>query len=803
MQLQSNIERPAGATANPDAIAERAIAERFLAHGAELKAQCSDIGYRTVFVTTFRDAYAKTKRCAEISLPELCEPILKVTARKKFRLPWLKLAKFGDTRSANKCFRYNDNVIEISGAVAEYDKELISFETACAVIKQADIRALLYTSPSHKAAKPRWRIVAPCSEHLPPEQHQYMVARLNGLFGGALTPESFTLSTSYLYGRIGNNPDHRAVVVDGDFIDTRDDLDAGALFKNNAKQPGDDKPHRPDTAEAPIGKIKRAFELLSNTGKWSRENDDGEIETRKDWAGWNEILMAGYRASGGSDEVFVSADNWCAANTQGKYDPEDVRDTWYNRFRTCPPKYIGAGTLFELVNYEHGRDWQLIWNEENPDELAAWEAEHPEQPEDDAAADNSTSQSDDTAHKNADGQPKEQPKRIIRATPFVWIDPTKIPPRQWLYRPYYIRKYPSLTISTGGVGKSSLLIVEALAMVSAKDLLGVSTDGVCLRVWYWNGEDPADELQHRFAAAIKHFELSPDDIGDRLFIDSGRQMPIVIAEQGKHGTRIATPLIERVIAALKEDKIDVLIVDPFVSCHHVSENDNSAIDQVAKSWSGIAEAANCSVMIAHHTRKPMAGGNGGSTVDDGRGATSLANAVRAARTLNNMTTDEAAKADIDEKYRRYYFRADLGKTNLTRPAEGADWFKLVSVDLENIMPGIAGDEIGVVTAWEYTADEVSVTVIDIKRAQEMITAGGPWRRNQQAKSWIGNVMAQALKRDVAIKRDKQWIEKRIQMWLSSGLLAMDRRPDPTVQNRAPVEFVIAGRAPTAADAEGI
>jgi len=72
-----------------------------------------------------------------------------------------------------------------------------------------------------------------------------------------------------------------------------------------------------------------------------------------------------------------------------------------------------------------------------------------------------------------------------------------------LYRPYYIRQFVSLTVSTGGVGKSSQLIVEALAMVSGKELLNTSTDGELLRVWYWNGEDPTEELQRRFAAAIK------------------------------------------------------------------------------------------------------------------------------------------------------------------------------------------------------------------------------------------------------------------------------------------------------------
>jgi AAA domain/Bifunctional DNA primase/polymerase, N-terminal len=117
----------------------------------------------------------------------------------------------------------------------------------------------------------------------------------------------------------------------------------------------------------------------------------------------------------------------------------------------------------------------------------------------------------------------------ITATPFEWVEPSKIPPRQWLYTPHYIRQFVSATFSPGGLGKTSLLTVEALAMAANKKLLGIQP-AQKLRVWYWNGEDPMQELRRRFAAACKYYGLTKDDIGGHLFIDSGRTMPIVIAE---------------------------------------------------------------------------------------------------------------------------------------------------------------------------------------------------------------------------------------------------------------------------------
>ena len=55
----------------------------------------------------------------------------------------------------------------------------------------------------------------PLSQNYPPEVREKFVARVNGLFGGKLAPESFVLSQAYLYGSVNNNPNHRVEVIDG------------------------------------------------------------------------------------------------------------------------------------------------------------------------------------------------------------------------------------------------------------------------------------------------------------------------------------------------------------------------------------------------------------------------------------------------------------------------------------------------------------------------------------------------------------------------------------------------------------
>jgi hypothetical protein len=125
----------------------------------------------------------------------------------------------------------------------------------------------------------------------------------------------------------------------------------------------------------------------------------------------------------------------------------------------------------------------------------------------------SYAQAEEEINAEADARGREAPsgqaldRAIIRATPFSWIDPVQIPKREWLYGRHLIRRFPSATIAPGGFGKSSLIVTEALAMVTGRPLLGDQPAGR-LRVWQINLEDPEDELQRRVAAAALHHGMS-------------------------------------------------------------------------------------------------------------------------------------------------------------------------------------------------------------------------------------------------------------------------------------------------------
>ena len=148
-------------------------------------------------VTFFRSFGAGMKSEQKSTLADLASRIQTTHAPAKADLPWLKLASFGDKRTEKGSLRHDGNVKWISGIEADYDAEQMPFDEAVGVLEYHCIMGLLYTSPSHQEAKPRWQILCPFALGRMPDKRAYYLARLNGAFGGIFSHESWTLSQAY------------------------------------------------------------------------------------------------------------------------------------------------------------------------------------------------------------------------------------------------------------------------------------------------------------------------------------------------------------------------------------------------------------------------------------------------------------------------------------------------------------------------------------------------------------------------------------------------------------------------------
>jgi AAA domain len=255
----------------------------------------------------------------------------------------------------------------------------------------------------------------------------------------------------------------------------------------------------------------------------------------------------------------------------------------------------------------------------------------------------------------------------------------------------------------------------------------------------------------------------------------------IIAEQTKTGTLIASPVVEELKAEIKKRGIDVMTLDPFVSCHRVAENDNPAIDAVVKKFAEVADETNCSIELEHHIRKT----NGNeATVDDGRGASSLVGAARSIEVLNKMTAPEADKLGIDQHWR--YFSVDDGKANMA-PLGERKWFKLASVDLGNssdLYPN--GDNVGVVTKWKPPNHLDGLTGEHFDKAAAKIRAGN-FKESPQAKDWVGIPVAKVLGVDLADKAGKAKVRGVIDAWVKASSLVVVEDTDP--ESRKKKKFI--------------
>jgi RecA/RadA recombinase len=336
----------------------------------------------------------------------------------------------------------------------------------------------------------------------------------------------------------------------------------------------------------------------------------------------------------------------------------------------------------------------------------------------------------------------------------------------------------SVTVAPGGLGKSTIITAEAVAMTTGQSFLGRHTDA--RKCWLWNLEDPIDEIYRKVYAIAQHYELTQADIADRLLINSGRDEPLILA-QTIGGHNLLTPVADQLTEHIKANKIDCVIVDPFVSSHQLSENDNVAIDMVVKRWSQVASDSNCAIHLVHHVRKDN--GMGGASVADARGASALVDAARFVRRLQRMTADEARNAGIDEDQFWRYTREGDSKNNLSPPSADSTWRKLISIELPN------GDSVGVAEPWQWPDAFSDVTRNDLEAVQRKVAAG-EYRENARAKDWVGQAVADTMNLDIKDSYVRAKVRHMVSTWIANDALRIVERPDRTRMMR---KFVVVGR----------
>jgi len=217
-------------------------------------------------------------------------------------------------------------------------------------------------------------------------------------------------------------------------------------------------------------------------------------------------------------------------------------------------------------------------------------------------------------------------------------DPATLPHRECFYGGHYYPKELVATVAPGGRGKSLLSHVESLVMIAGKPLLGESPSRR-LRVLMMNYEDKQDELERRFEAARKHYGVSKEDVRGRIIIASVQADEMCFAKDEGDGVQIVESAVESLRETIEQNKIDVVIIDPWVSAHSVGHNDIHKVQPIVTMFKDLAEDAGPCIELVIHPRKSQ--GEQALDEQDIIGSVGLPNKTRDVRVLNAMTAAEA------------------------------------------------------------------------------------------------------------------------------------------------------------------
>lgn len=276
---------------------------------------------------------------------------------------------------------------------------------------------------------------------------------------------------------------------------------------------------------------------------------------------------------------------------------------------------------------------------------------------------------------------------------------SELPPTEWLLKHVHACKYVGVTAGVGGLNKTQLALVEAISIATGIDLLeygGVRK----AKVLILNKEESRVDILKRLRGIVLHYRgklgltaepVDGFDFCSNLQVLAGRDLPLLLGRQTSgnwsidhDAFRIFGELIVRTGARL-------VIIDPMLLFHELSENDNMQMGAFMKTFGHLAENLDIAVEIVAHNRK---GGEAGD-IDNVRGAGAIIAQARRGRVLTRMTQSEAGALGVPPKEAGYYFRIDNGKANLLPPAEKAAWFKSPTVWLDNGTADLSADAYGV------------------------------------------------------------------------------------------------------------
>jgi hypothetical protein len=424
------------------------------------------------------------------------------------------------------------------------------------------------------------------------------------------------------------------------------------------------------------------------------------------WEEWNTQGMAIYRATAGTQRGFEAFLRFSQKST--KYDERACDERWRN-WRISPPDQVGEGTIFHLA-MEAG--WQPPARPKTNGHAKNGNghsyAEEPENVVDLNAYRGSAKLKDETRFPSPAALTEED------------LDEDALPARRWLKGRSLIRGELTGIVGDSGVGKSSLELMTAIAVVTGREGLVSETIYETGPAWVHNCEDSHTELRRRVIAILKHFDIPNDEIVGKLFLTSGLDNEFVVLNRDpRSGLLTSTIHVQDCIAHIKDLGIIFANFDPFGSLvDDISENANLEVRKGLVQFRKIAYATDAAVAIDHHTGKAPRGVEHDPTDPNiARGAKAFIDTCRIVQQLTNITNADADRFDINTENKHLYLRRDNGKINIAlKDGQALGWYRRETIRLRN------SDEVGVVVPHRFETKSQSEQDLERRRDEGRIFA---------------------------------------------------------------------------------
>lgn len=292
--------------------------------------------------------------------------------------------------------------------------------------------------------------------------------------------------------------------------------------------------------------------------------------------------------------------------------------------------------------------------------------------------------------------------------------PASIQPRPWLVDRLLMTGNVTVIGAMGSGGKSSAGLALAAHLAMGRNFGKHKTHMKCKTIVY-NGEDDIQEQSRRLLAVCVEYGFDYNEIRQSVMLLSHKEVNMKLATLTGRTVVPNDTVVNGLIDIAKAEDIGCIILDPLVDIHTCDEGDSTHMNDVMRIVQHVAEEANVSVLLMHHTTKAGSDKqeNRVGNMDIFRGSSAIVYKARAAFTLMDASSQDAQDYGLQDTERHAWVRMDDAKMNLSLRDATPMWFRKVGIKIQS------GDFVGVLKHEELTK---SVNHLRMRLADTLINA---------------------------------------------------------------------------------